>query len=219
VPTRQFDPAKILKMFELSRRRKLVAKLRFSIIGATLLALASTPLACDKRDDSQSTSTNQSQSEPSTKEAQEVNRQFELIEADSLQLYTDGAITTVPGSDVHEGQTLYVFWGIWCDICHDELDQLEAWTRSAVDSGPHVVTVQNDGEAEHERAREELAEHGWPFPAILPTDAQLQMSNPNNLTPTTVLVGADGTISRRWVGYNAEEQAEISQLFSAGNEN
>jgi thiol-disulfide isomerase/thioredoxin len=204
-------------MFELSRRRKVIANLRFSVIAATLLALGATPLACDRRHASQSISTDQPQSAPDTKQYREFNQRFELIEANSLQLYTDGAVTTVPGSEIHEGQTLYVFWGIWCDICHDELDQLEAWARDAVDSSPHVVTVQNDGEAERRRAREELAEHGWPFPAILPTDAQLQMSNPDNLTPTTILVDANGQISRRWVGYNAEEQAEIRQLFSADN--
>lgn len=126
----------------------------------------------------------------------------------------NGNVEVTSTAEFEERPTLFVYWGIWCHTCHEELAALSEWYSEGRAQRLRIVTVHNDGPTFHERATEEALKAEWPFDTLLPTSDQLTRWNPRSLTPTTALIAVDGTETARVIGFGSSERGELFDLLS-----
>lgn len=162
--------------------------------------------------------TEQEESDPSeTVESQPGTETptFDWNELDGTPIVRAGGdLEEASSSEFDDRPTLFVYWGIWCHTCHEELADLTDWHSHPRAQNLHIVTVNNDGQTHHDRAKEEASKPEWPFDTLLPTTEQLAQWNPRALTPTTVLYAPDGSELARVIGFGSNERAELFKLLS-----
>lgn len=104
---------------------------------------------------------------------------------------------------LHGRVTIVNAWASWCAPCREEMPALvEVW-ESLADSGLAFLAVNED--TDPEAARRWLREEGLDPPVLLARGrARRTLYYPG--LPYTMVVGRDGRIARRWIGYLGPQQ-------------
>lgn len=92
------------------------------------------------------------------------------------------------------------FWATWCGPCRMALPHLQDIHDRFGDKGVTIVAVAMDDGGERV-VRPFVAKQGLRFPVVLPDDKVVKDFGPVRGLPTTVLIGPDGKIHRRYLGY------------------
>lgn len=102
------------------------------------------------------------------------------------------------------------FWGTWCPPCRDEIPLLVAFYATHKDSGLVILAVNGrDQETSTRAVREFATEFRIPFPVLLDEKGNVRKRYKLRGLPTTVFIGADGTI--RAVNIGPLNEASLRQ--------
>lgn len=117
----------------------------------------------------------------------------------------DFNLTALDGRTVRlselQGQVVILdFWATWCGPCRMALPHLQDIHDRFSDKGVAVVAVAMDDGGERV-VRPFVAKQGLRFPVVLPDDDVVRDYGPLRGFPTTVVIGPDGKIHRRYLGY------------------
>ncbi|MBI5137064.1 MAG: TlpA family protein disulfide reductase [Nitrospirae bacterium] len=92
------------------------------------------------------------------------------------------------------------FWATWCVPCREEMPHLESLWRTYRDRGLVVVGVSEDrGGAK--RVRKDVARMGLTFPVLLDPKGEVGRAYRVTGLPATALIGRDGRLAARVIGY------------------
>lgn len=108
---------------------------------------------------------------------------------------------TVRLEDYRGKQVVVHFWATWCGVCRREFGDLNAFQAERGD-GVALLTIVADGESP-EALQDFVAEHDLRYPVLLGTPEVLA-AYAVRAYPTSYIVGADGRIQDRTVGYTPE---------------
>jgi len=122
----------------------------------------------------------------------------------------DGAGAEAPAfalADVRDGQVwqleklrgkpvILSFWATWCGACRAELPELEAFWRQ-VDSRYFVVTISGENP---QKLKEFSRRMGLTLPIANDLGGQVSAAYGVTVLPTTVIIDAEGRISRSFAG-------------------
>lgn len=112
------------------------------------------------------------------------------------------------------GQVVWIdFWASWCGPCAQAMPWLADLQKRHAADGLRVVGVNVD----RKRAKAErfLAEHPVPFPVGFDPAGKVAEAYGLEGMPTTVLVGRDGRILWRQVGFRVEEADSLEARLVA----
>lgn len=117
----------------------------------------------------------------------------------------DFSLTSLDGRTVRlselRGQVVILdFWATWCGPCRMALPHLQDIHDRFGDKGVTIVAVAMDDGGERV-VRPFVAKQGLRFPVVLPDDKVVKDFGPVRGLPTTVLIGPDGKIHKRYLGY------------------
>lgn len=110
----------------------------------------------------------------------------------------------------YRGRPLLInVWASWCGPCIKEMPELERFSREQDHQGTQVIGLALDTP---EAVKDFLTRVPVSYPIVLdtpgPADASVWLGNERGVLPYTVLVNADGTITRQKIGPFAD--GEIS---------
>ncbi len=109
---------------------------------------------------------------------------------------------------------LVVFWATWCPPCVAEVPILNRFEETYADSGLEVLAVAVDARESKRKIRKFVIERGVRYRVLLGTKETGRRYGVRGI-PTTYLVGRDGEVLNRFIGYTPRdvvEQAIISAL-------
>lgn len=108
----------------------------------------------------------------------------------------DGRTVTLSGQ---KGRVVLLnFWATWCDSCKDEIPALQELQDSGLGPKFELLAVSVDDDPA-KAVPPFVAKHGLKYP-ILYADRKTMNDYAVRMLPTTFLIGADGSIVRRYVG-------------------
>ncbi|MGE5247256.1 MAG: peroxiredoxin family protein [Verrucomicrobiota bacterium] len=117
--------------------------------------------------------------------------------------------------DAERGKSpcLLVFWSIFCEPCRLQMAVVQNLYMKFRDAGLRVVAVSLDGEPLGKVVAGFAKQEGYAFPVLLdgPDDrGTFKVADPYGVSgmPSTFLVGRDGRIAARWVGFAKGEELE-----------
>src|SRR5262245_16602924 len=124
----------------------------------------------------------------------------------------------------YEGKVLVVdLWATWCGPCRQEIPHLVAIANEYKDKGVEVIGLTNeDPESDSEMVKQfsEVFKINYPI-GWADMDMQRELMQGRNGIPQTYIIGRDGTVLKRFVGFNAaisvpQMKAILDQAISAG---
>ena len=116
-------------------------------------------------------------------------------------------------SDFKGKVVLVDFWATYCLPCHEAIPELQALQDKFRDKGLEVVGISVDAYTGH--VPEFVAEHGMKYAVVLDPDQSTAKSYGFSQLPTTFLIGRDGKIIRKWLGYDNAIGEEIRTQVAA----
>jgi cytochrome c biogenesis protein CcmG, thiol:disulfide interchange protein DsbE len=112
------------------------------------------------------------------------------------------------------GEVLWLdFWASWCEPCARSFPWLAELQRRHGGTGLRVLAVNVD--RKRAKAEDFLAAHGAGFPVVFDPAGAVAAAYGLEGMPTAVLVGRDGRILWRHVGFRPEESAELERRLVA----
>jgi peroxiredoxin len=125
--------------------------------------------------------------------------------AKQIEPAPDFTLPRLDGTELHladtRGQVVLVnFWATWCPPCRGEMPGLEALWQRYREQGLAVVGVSEDT-GRLAWIERNVAELGVTFPVLLDREGQVGRRYRVTGLPASVLIGRDGTIAARIVGY------------------
>lgn len=134
---------------------------------------------------------------------------FPFASGPATPVAPDFSFTTFDGStlglaDLAGSAVVANFWASWCQPCRAEMPDLEATYRSVRERGVAFVglAVQDDSAA----SRALVDELGITYPAGPDLGNEIGLRYQVTGLPTTVFIGRDGRIARRWTGPISAQQ-------------
>lgn len=105
------------------------------------------------------------------------------------------------------------FWASWCAPCRKSFPWLNAMQEKYHDQGLVIVGVNLD--TDREQAERFLEK--WPAEFLLVMDPKGELAEQWKLQgmPSAVLLGADGKVRHRHIGFREDRQEEYEQLLQA----
>jgi len=101
----------------------------------------------------------------------------------------------------HESKVVLVdFWATWCPPCRAALPHLQELSVEYADEGLVVVGIATDRQGA-EIVKPFVTKNGLTFEIVLPADQIDQQFGGIRSIPTTFLVGRDGVVAKKWIGY------------------
>ncbi len=121
----------------------------------------------------------------------------------------DFSLTTFKGEHLGvgdlAGQAIVLnFWASWCVPCRTEMPTFESAYRANHDRG--VTFVGLAVEDTRDAASAFLRELDITYPAGPDADNEVSLRYGVTGLPTTVFIGRDGTVARRWLGVLSDQQ-------------
>ena len=112
----------------------------------------------------------------------------------------------------HYGQVLVLdFWASWCPPCRESIPALDRLYERYRDQGLLVYGIQVRDDV---NAKEYLDHRGVDYPALVGNDS-IQRSYNVTAIPTIVVVGVDGRVVHRTVGWSRGDEAKLDRVLSA----
>ncbi|MCB1877006.1 MAG: protein disulfide oxidoreductase [Chromatiales bacterium] len=96
---------------------------------------------------------------------------------------------------VRDGPVLVHFWASWCPVCRTQDGAIDSLAKDA-----HVITVAMQSGAD-DAIETYLQEEGLSFPALADPDGRIARAWGVNGVPASFIVGSDGRIHFRELGY------------------
>jgi thiol-disulfide isomerase/thioredoxin len=124
----------------------------------------------------------------------------------------------------YEGKVLVVdLWATWCGPCRQEIPHLVAIADEYKDKGVEVIGLTNeDPESDSEMVKKfsEAFKINYPI-GWADVEMQKELMQGRNGIPQTYIIGRDGTVLKRFVGFNAaisvpQMKAILDQAIAAG---
>jgi cytochrome c-type biogenesis protein len=143
----------------------------------------------------------------------------ETTEADSWRYMT---VTDLDGQEHrmqdYVGKPLYIeFWGSWCTVCMENLDEFSATAQRLNDAGDvqvvSVVAPGHYGEMEEDEFMAWAREEGLAFPVFMDPDDQLGQFFALSAYPTSVFVDSDGSVELVRAG--AIDPSELEDILAS----
>jgi cytochrome c biogenesis protein CcmG, thiol:disulfide interchange protein DsbE len=124
----------------------------------------------------------------------------------------------------YQGKVLVVdLWATWCGPCRQEIPHLVAIANEYKDRGVEVIGLTNeDPETDSEMVKQfsEMFKINYPI-GWADVEMQRGLMQGRNGIPQTYIIGRDGTVLKRFVGFNPsisipQMKAVLEQAVSAG---
>ena len=131
-------------------------------------------------------------------------REATLAPAFSLK---DGQGKIVHLSDFRGRPVLLDFWATWCDSCRQSIPLYENIQRKHAKQGLAVIGICEGGHVE--AIRRFALRRKISYPVLLDSADEAEQAYDIYSIPTTILVGPDGRILKRWDGFDDNTAAEI----------
>ena len=134
---------------------------------------------------------------------------------------------TLAGDEFHSAELagapyMLNIWATWCAPCRHEMPELQELHNIYADRGFQVVGVSVDDRGASETIRRFLAETGVHFPIYHDPSWEIMDSYGLLGLPGTFLVGADGRLVRRWVGWFSpmadDVQESVAEVLAAASD-
>ena len=112
----------------------------------------------------------------------------------------------------YKGKTVFLnFWATWCPPCRNEMPEIQKlYEEYAAEEDPSVIILgiaapgySKEGSVEH--IQQFLDEHGYTYPVVMDTSAEMFMSYGIYSYPTTFMIDANGNI----FGYISGQLSEM----------
>ncbi len=130
--------------------------------------------------------------------------------APAFSLPTDSGTVSL---DSLRGKVVLVdFWASWCGPCQQSFPWLSEIQERYGDAGLEVVAVSLD--KEHAAAERFLHEHPASFTVAFDPAADIAKAYHVRGMPTSVLIGADGTILYSHVGFDARKTGALESAIA-----
>lgn len=91
-------------------------------------------------------------------------------------------------------------WATWCFPCRREMPALQQMHEELAGRGLRIVAVSIDAATGRRDVEEFIAEYGLDFDIVHDPAQQVTRTFQTTGVPETFLVGADGTLLKRWIG-------------------
>lgn len=118
---------------------------------------------------------------------------------------------------LEEGPVVVTFWATWCRPCRKELPELQKLVAKYGDRGFQVVAVSGDGPVDAAKVAPYVKSQQFTFAVVRDEDGEIRRNFQVEVFPTTFLVGRDGTILHRQVGYRRGDEkildARLAELL------
>ena len=118
---------------------------------------------------------------------------------------------------LEKGPVVVTFWATWCRPCRKELPELQKLVAKYGDRGFRVVAVSGDGPVDAAKVAPYVASQKFTFDVVRDEDGEIRRNFQVEVFPTTFLVGKDGTILHRQVGYRRGDEkildARLAELL------
>ncbi len=113
-----------------------------------------------------------------------------------------------------KGEVLILdFWATWCAPCISEIPHYNELHAEYDGKGVHLIGVTlESGSAEDVAAFAQDPAHVIYYPLVMGNDEIVDAYGPVWGFPTTVLVGPDGKVLKKWIGPGAAKQQQIREL-------
>lgn len=122
-------------------------------------------------------------------------------------LPSDLALDDLAGTSVNlhhrfAGRPLLInFWASWCGPCIEEMPELQRFATAQGEAGVQVLGIALD---EADNVRDFLQKIPVSYPILLdspgPADSSVRLGNAKGVLPYSLLIGADGRISKQKLG-------------------
>lgn len=120
---------------------------------------------------------------------------------------------TVRLSDLRGKVVLLDFWATYCLPCQDAIPELVELHKANQAKGFEVVGISVDAYSGH--VPDFAKEHKMSYTVVLDPDQGTAKTYGFSQLPTTFLIGRDGRIIRKWLGYNEIIGSEIKEEVKA----
>lgn len=112
------------------------------------------------------------------------------------------------GKDV----VLLTFWATWCLPCLGEMPELEKIHQKYKDHGLTILAISMDGPETVANVDSTIRRLGVTFPVLLDEDTRVSnVYNPTRDAPYAVIIGRDGSIVDRRLGYSPGDEVKLEE--------
>lgn len=141
------------------------------------------------------------------------------------ELFGDVPFTDMEGRDARlpcQGHTVLVvsFWATWCGPCKLEVPHLIEIDKEYHSQGVRVIGISLDAPSPN-AIKSAVASFGITYPVLAGGAEKIFDRTGIDGIPATLIIGADGKVNQRFVGYHTKEEmlAPITELLKKTREN
>ncbi|MFB6232246.1 MAG: TlpA family protein disulfide reductase [Salinibacter sp.] len=186
---------------------------------ACLFGLIALLVACGGNDDQNVSSSSSSRSSPSPG----AGARAEQVQDVTPKPVPDLTLKTLDGRSIRlaqqEGRVLLInFWATWCGPCRKEIPDLKALHSKFNSKGLTVIGVALDRKG-REVVKPYVEEQAIDYPIVVDSEGTVEAAfGPIRGLPTTVVVNANGKITKRILGLFPTDQMRpvLRELLAAG---
>jgi cytochrome c biogenesis protein CcmG/thiol:disulfide interchange protein DsbE len=146
---------------------------------------------------------------------------FAFANLTKAQSFYDFTLDDLNGDDVtlsellKKGPVMLSFWATWCAPCKDEMKYMNDIWAKYKDKGFTYLAVNNDNQKSLSKVRSYISANGYEFPVVLDTDEKIFEAYQGSGHPFSVIIGMDGTIKARHLGYVPGDEVKFEEEIKA----
>lgn len=110
-----------------------------------------------------------------------------------------------------KGPILINFWTLSCEPCKKEMKHLTKINEKYSKTGFQVVSINMDSPRTMKKVKQFVKSQNYSFEVLSDPRMELFRKLGGSVMPLVVIVGMDGTIERRHVGYNPGDEVKLEQ--------
>ncbi|MBN2011888.1 TlpA family protein disulfide reductase [candidate division KSB1 bacterium] len=104
-----------------------------------------------------------------------------------------------------QGPVVLDFWATWCKPCAKVFPKLNALYEKYNKQGLTVVGINEDGPRSQAKVKPFVRSLKITFPILIDSNNDVMRRLQVQSLPTTILIGSDGTVLARHIGYHPDE--------------